>query len=212
MKILAFDLGRVIFDFDYSIAFKKLEKKLKVSSVEIIDILMRTDFTIDFEKGLINTFDFYNKFKNAFGPTLEFKEFIDSWQDIFSPKQEVINLIQALKQHYPTYLISNINEVHFEYLFKEYPLVFSLFNNLVLSYKVNAVKPEEKIFTHLRKVTNSHYENIIYIDDRQDLIEPVRQLKLNCIQFNNFDQLVKDLVTYGIKIPELKNFDVKNVL
>ena len=90
-------------------------------------------------------------------------------------------------------MISNINELHFEYLYKEHPQVFSLFDELILSFKVKSIKPEIKIYQALRTAAGVEFENIVYIDDRADLIEAAKEFKLNCIQFVSHDKLIDDL-------------------
>lgn len=201
MKVFAFDLGQVVFTFDYTIAFKKLEGRTTVSSEIIIDKLFYADFATDFEKGLICGNRFYQKFKDEFKVSLNYDEFVLIWCDIFFPQQSVIDLIGYLRKAYPIYLISNINELHFDYLYKNYPDVFSLFNDLILSFKEKAVKPQIEIYEALRKISRQSYENIVYIDDRLDLISQAKLLNMHCIQFKNFSQLIADLQTLNITIP-----------
>jgi len=201
MKCFAFDLGKVLFDFDYNIALKKLESKVNVSAQEIIHQLFFKDFARDYEKGLVNTQKFYEKFKNAFKLQATYEEFIDNWRDIFSLNKDVVNLVERISLIYPVYLISNINELHFEYLHKNYPDVFSLFDGLVLSYKVKSLKPEKEIYRALTEISGHKYEDIIYVDDRIDLICEAKQFNLNCIHFTNFDKLLSSLNSHNIAIP-----------
>lgn len=197
-KILAFDLGNVIFGFDYNIALNKLKPQAKLPNQAIIDILYYQDFTLDFEKGLVSAEDFHLKFSDAFYPGLKFDRFSDVWCDIFFPKEEVIELIKKLQTRYPLYLISNINKLHFDYLYQDYENVFSLFKSLVLSYEVNSVKPEEAIYEYLRKQADTSFDNIVYIDDRQELIMAAKKLGLGAIQFCGYPKLVEDLKNLGI--------------
>ena len=197
MKVFAFDLGRVIFHFDYTIALKRIKEK-GASVEKILHQLYENDFGLDFEKGLVSNRQFYLNFKNEFNVELDYEEFKDIWSDIFSPNHDVIDLIKRLKKNYPIYLISNINDLHFEFLHERYPQVFSLFNGLILSFKVKSVKPEKRIFEELKRTAGEEFENIIYIDDRQDLIDAAKPLDLQCIQFINLEQLTKQLNSLGI--------------
>jgi hydrogenase maturation protease len=201
MKCLAFDLGRVLFDFDYSIALNKIKDKIGVSAEKIIHELFYNNFATDFEKGVTAAYDFYLKFKKEFRAEIGYEEFIEVWCDIFSPRYETIDLVDKLRIIYPVYLISNINELHFNFLYKKYPQVFSLFDGLILSYKVKSLKPEKKIYAELKKVSKREYEQIIYIDDRQDLIKEAKDFKLNCILFSDLAKLMNSLHTLEIFIP-----------
>ena len=204
MKCLAFDLGMVVFDFDYNIALKRMENKLGVCPEEVIDALYNKDFALDFEKGLLSGYEFYLQFKNEFKANLNYEEFVDAWCKIFHPKDEVIKLIRRLKERYPLYLISNINELHFKYLYQEFSEVFSLFNKLLLSFEIKSVKPEEKIYQELKRIANQEAKDIVYIDDRQDLIEEAKKLNFKCIRFKNFPSFIRTLEEIGIFFPPEK--------
>jgi len=197
-KVFAFDLGRVLFDFDYNIALEKIKDTIGVPIEEVIKELFDNDFGLSFEKGELSPIEFYSLFKSTFKANLTFESFAETWCNIFSPNKDVIGLVRRLKGKYPLYLISNINKLHFEYLFKRHGQVFSLFNQLILSFEVKSVKPEEKIYQILKDKAEVGFEGIIYIDDRQELIVEAKNFKIQAIQFTNFSQLIKDLENLGI--------------
>ena len=200
VKAIAFDLGNVLFSFDYAIALDKINENFKLTKNDVINKLMHTDFTISFEKGLISPRDFFKKFNKAFFLDLAYDRFVDIWCKIFTPKEEIIDLARALSEKYPLYLISNINQLHCDYLRRKYKDVFSLFKGLILSYEVKSVKPELKIYEYLKELAGVDFENIIYIDDRKDLIEPAKQLNLQCIQFENRQKLIEALRPLDLKL------------
>jgi len=198
MKVLAFDLGNVIFDFNYNIGLDRIKDKMKSTIDEVIHSFYFQNFTIPFEKGLISSNQFYLEFKKTFSVDMGYEEFIDIWCKIFFPKQEVVKLIGDLGKKYSLNLISNINELHFNYLYEKYPNIFSLFNNLILSFQIKSVKPEKKIYDILQKVSSVEFKDIIYIDDRADLISQAKQIGFQCIQFKNYHSLVSSLMKLGI--------------
>ena len=198
MKVLAFDLGNVIFGFDYTIALEKIKHKMGASIEKIIEEFYCHDFTLPFEKGLVSGHDFYLDFKKTFSADFNYQEFTDIWCKIFFPIPEVIDLVRKLKKKYSIYMISNINELHFDYLLQEYPEVFSLFDGLILSFKVKSIKPEIKIYQALKDACGVEFNNIVYIDDRADLIEAARRLNLHCIQFIDHSKLIDDLCSLDI--------------
>jgi hydrogenase maturation protease len=212
MRCLAFDLGRVLFDFDYNIALGKIKNKIGASAEKIIEDLFYNNFALDFEKGLISGYDFYLKFRKEFIASLEYEEFVQAWCDIFTPKQEIVDLIEQLRIIYPVYLISNINQLHFDYLYKRYPSVFSLFDDFILSYKIKSVKPETEIYKELKKICGQEYEKIVYIDDRQDLISEAERLNLKCIKFTDLPQLLIDFEKLNVAIPTKTEKDALSFL
>lgn len=197
-KAIAFDLGNVIFDFDYLLALKKMAGKAEAEPQDFLDEFFCRDFGIDFEKGLINPGDFFRKFKKRFKFSGGFGEFSEAWNSVFRLNKNTLKIIDSLKDNYPLYLISNINEMHFNYLYKNYPEIFSLFKKLILSFKVKSVKPERRIYEYLRDCSGEDFENIIYIDDRLELIEKAKKIKLCCIRFKNSQDLIRRLKVLGL--------------
>ena len=196
--VLAFDLGNVVFNFDYNIALEKIKDKLGVTPKEVIRELYYNNFTIPFEKGLVSGYAFYLNFKKTFLAKLTYKKFIDIWCKIFWPNHQTVNLIKNLKYNFPIYLISNINRLHFDYLYREYPYIFSLFQELILSFQVKYVKPEIQIYQTLQEKTGVDFKKTIYIDDRLDLIQEAQKLGLKCLLFTNAKKLTQDLKILNI--------------
>ena len=207
-KCFAFDLGRVIFDFDYYLALKHIEDKVDLPTEKIHDLLFNAYITADFERGLLSGKGFYNYFKKLTGLKLSYAEFLPVWNNIFSPKLEMIEFIKNLQPFYYLVLISNINRLHFEGLLAKYPFIFSLFDQLVLSYKVKAIKPEEKIYKEMINAGGGNVKEIIYIDDRWDLVLSAQKQGIKAIQFNSLKRLISILKSQGVMLPTKEQSDI----
>jgi len=193
MKAIAFDLGKVLFDFDYNIALDKLRGRINVDPQTILARIYENDFGLDFEQGFVSGEQFFLRFRNDYDARLDYAEFAVIWSDIFTPNRDIIALAGRLRSRYPLQLISNINVLHFEHLYRLYPQVFGLFHNLILSYQVKAVKPQEKIYASLKTACGCAYADIVYIDDRADLIRESSKLGLVSLQFTSLGKLIEDL-------------------
>ena len=204
MEALAFDLGRVLFDFDYNLALKKIEEKIRIPKEEIIQVLFYEGFAEDFERGKVSSYDFYLKFKEKTGLALDYQEFVPIWCDIFILKEETLSLIENLKPLYRIFLISNINELHYNFLKERYPYVFSLFEKEVLSFKVGFTKPSPQIYDYLLKEAGLSKEDLVYIDDREDLIEEAKSQGFISIRFKDIEQCREELNRLGCFIPSLE--------
>ena len=64
IEAIAFDLGRVLFDFDYAIALRRLKGRINAPHAQVIEELFYKNFALEFEKGLVSGRKFYEKFKN----------------------------------------------------------------------------------------------------------------------------------------------------
>jgi len=200
VKCIAFDLGKVLFDFDYFIALDKIGNKIRATKKEIIDAVFVDDYGLKFEKGLLTPHEFYDDFVDRFGADIDYDSFEQAWCEIFTPFEDMINFVKKVKAKYPIYMISNLNVLHYNYLYRNFRDVFSLFDDLVLSFKVKTVKPETKIYDILRKMSGVNFNEIVYIDDRQDLIEKAKLLDLRCIRFDGLDDLISELKKHNVFI------------
>ena len=200
MSTLAFDLGNVICPFDYKIAFARTGTRMEASGERVLQALFYEEFGSDYERGLLSTAEFYEKARSSFGFSLSLDDFKDIWSDIFSLNEGTVSLLRALKEKgHSLYMLSNICELHHEFLLKKFPGAFEHFNDLILSYQAGAIKPEKKIYDVLCERSANSPENIIYIDDRIDLIEASRKMGFKAVLFKDITQCERELSAYGVE-------------
>ncbi|MFC1514589.1 HAD family hydrolase [Candidatus Omnitrophota bacterium] len=200
IKAVAFDLGKVLFDFDYQIALDRIKDKITIPPQSVIDALFEENFADDFERGFITPGDFYLKFREKTGFSSDYQEFVDVWCDIFTPMKETWALVESLRPFYTTLLISNINELHYHFLKQRFPYVFSLFSDEILSFAVKEMKPAPRIYDILLEKAGVAREQLVYIDDRADLIAGARAQGLNCIRFEQLGQCRRALKGFGLRL------------
>lgn len=198
IKALAFDLGRVLFDFDFNIALDKIKDRIGVSGDYILNDMFKEELVLNFEKGLINPKDFYSQFKSKTKCDIGYEEFVSVWSGIFTLKEDTFSLLRSLKPLYKLILISNINKLHYEFLKQKYPEVFDFFDTEILSFKVNAMKPSKSIYDKIITQGKVNKNEVVYIDDRKDLIAAAEELGFKGVQFVDSSQCKKDLMEYGV--------------
>ncbi len=101
---------------------------------------------------------------------------------------------------HPLFLLSNTNILHFDYLKANYP-VLSYFNRLLLSFELGCRKPEADIYQALIQAAGLPPEEILFIDDRLDFVTAAREQGLQAWQFQNPDQLRRQLGDLGLLPP-----------
>ena len=202
-KVIVFDLGKVIFDYDVNIISKKLseystEKKLFENMDEFI--FSNKDLFMKYEKGQISSVDFYNKLVDlASLKNLSFEKFTDIWNDIFTPIDDVVELINSLSKKYELAILSNTNDLHFDYLYKKYSNFFTNFKKLHLSYLMNSRKPDTDIYSQVIKYHNLKPENMFFTDDNQRNIDVAKEIGIKAYKFENITKLKQDLKDFGIE-------------
>lgn len=198
IETIIFDLGNTVVNFDHRIAVRKILPFTDKSFKEILDLFFDSDITERFETGKINSRQFFNEVKKMLNLKLSSGNFEPIWNEIFSCNQEMERLVKKLSNNYRLVLLSNINQMHMDYIKKEFEIIKS-FDIIVASHEVGHRKPAKQIYEHALKAAKCHKHSLVYTDDRLDLIKISSSLGINSIQFKNAGQLKKELKGFGIK-------------
>jgi glucose-1-phosphatase len=206
IKVLLFDLGRVLVDFDHLRAARRIALFCAKSPQQIYDLFFESPATIDFEAGRISPEDFYLQVKSMLDLNLSYASFEPIWNDIFflsAKNRAVFGLANSLRQHYQTAMLSNINMLHYEYLKKHFP-VFGAFDRVFLSFELGLIKPDKQIYNLVASQLGVATQEIFYTDDRPELVETAKSLGFVGCVFSDFNQLIRDLNAAGITFLPLK--------
>jgi len=168
MSTVVFDLGKVLVDFDYSIAARKVAAQSRKPIAETKVLLEQSRFIIDYETGRLTRQEFFEQVQEATGFRGTLEEFGGFFADIFTEIPAMIALHAELRRRgIPTYIFSNTNDLAIEHVRRNFPF-FANFDGYILSYEVGAMKPDAKIYEALEKLTGRRGADIIYLDDRAE--------------------------------------------
>ena len=167
-KIVVFDLGKVLVDFDYHIAIPRIAARSKLPPDGIKTFLGQSNAIIDYECGRLTREEFYEQVRKVAGFRGTMEEFGEFFADIFTPIPPMIEIHAGLRRRgIPTYIFSNTNDLAVEHIRRNFPF-FRNFDGYIYSYEVGAMKPEAKIYEVLEKLAGRHGTDIVYLDDRPE--------------------------------------------
>ena len=200
IKAIIFDLGNVLIGFDHRIAVKKILPYTPRLEQEIYDLFFDSNLTRDFEKGAISPLAFFEKIKSMLDLSLSFDEFLPIWNEIFFSKPDTEEFIGSLDSGFKLLLLSNINKLHYEYIQSAFSQAMNLFEsgNVIPSYATGFVKPEKEIYDLAVSASGVTGDELIYVDDRRDLIEAARSYGICSIQFEGVSKLTREFNNLGI--------------
>jgi len=168
--VIIFDLGKVLVDFDYSIAAQKIRARSANPPSEASFFANHAGLLADYEMGLITRGRFFAAIRDAVGFQGSPAEFSDYFAKIFAPIDSMIELHAALRQAgYRTYIFSNTNDLAVEHIRQDYPF-FQHFDGYIFSYEVKAMKPQPPIYEAMELMCGHRGADLIYIDDRTENI------------------------------------------
>ena len=200
IKVVLFDLGKVLVDFDHQRAAKRISAFCGKSALQIYSLFFDSPVTVAFEAGSIPPEKFYQQIKETLDLKLSYASFVPIWNDIFFLSAEnrlVYRLINNLRANYKTALLSNINILHYEYLKEHFP-VFGVFDHIFLSFEMGLAKPNKEIYRKVIQTLQVCPNEVFYTDDRAELVDSAVSLGIKGHLFSNFKQLTCNLQDSGI--------------
>jgi len=200
IKVILFDLGNVLIDFDYSIAVKRIAHFSKVPLEEIPGLLLSSNLTRVFEEGKITPEEFFLQLKEMLGLGISYERFVGIWNEVFflsAKNRSVYNLANTLRNKYKIALLSNINILHFEYLKERFP-VFNIFHEIFISCKLGFTKPNQEIYKKVIGLLGVSPDEVFYTDDKVELVKSAAALNINSFVFRDIKKLKDDFNLTGI--------------
>ncbi len=198
-KLILCDLGNVLINFDHRIAVKRLLPYTKEASKKVYQLIFDSHLTKDYEEGKISSLQFYKGLSELLGfKNLPYKKFVSIWNEIFYENPGMVDLLKSLKKKYRLHLVSNINELHYLYILEKFPRHIGIFDKVFLSCRVGKRKPAAAIYRRAIKDAGVDVADVLYTDDRKDLVDAARKIGIPSLVFRNVKDFEKKLRLRGI--------------
>lgn len=191
-KTIIFDFGGVILNIDFSLTHKAFQN-LGIKDLDVkFSQSQQSGFFDKFEKGEMSPQEFREEIKLMLKSDISDKELDEAWNKMLLdiPKQR-IEWILKLKKKYQCVLLSNTNQIHYDYyrynLEKEhgYKMFSDLFDNTYFSHEIGMRKPDSEIYNFVLEDLNLDSTDVLFVDDTQKNIDAAKQLAWNCILWQN---------------------------
>lgn len=199
MTVVAFDLGNVILPFDFFICCQRLAGYSPYSPQHIYQHIFKSSIIYAYEQGRLSSEEFFDQLQDELQLRLGFSSFCHVWGDIFTENRAVAQIIKGLRNGYRLFLLSNTNELHFEYVYQKFD-VLRLFEEYILSYQVGYMKPNAHIYQQALKLAGIPAKKIIYIDDILEYTQAAGKAGIRGIHFTSVPRLEQELISYGIRL------------
>ncbi|EHQ24739.1 HAD family hydrolase [Mucilaginibacter paludis] len=173
IKNIIFDYGNVIFTIDFAIA-QKAWADLGVANVEQFFGHREQDEVFNaFDKGEISADEFRKQIRiKAGNANLTDEQINHAWNSMLLGIPEGNHeLLLKLKDKYRTFLLSNINAIHYDYIMDYLKREFGfdgndhLFEKVYYSHLMGKRKPNADIFEQILQENNLKPEETLFIDD-----------------------------------------------
>lgn len=184
IKNIIFDYGNVIFGIDFTLTQQAFADLGIGNATEFFGHRKQDDIFNAFEKGEITAEEFRAKIRMVAGnPNLTDAQINKAWNKMLLGIAEGNNeLLSKLKGKYRTFLLSNINAIHYDYIIDYLKREFGfegndhLFEKVYYSHLIGKRKPDAEIFEYILKDSNLKPEETLFIDDSPQHLETASKL------------------------------------
>ena len=197
-RAIILDLGNVIVGLDFPRAYRAAASLTGLSANEIPELIRAANLARPYERGELTSEEFYQRFCCALGLKISYQEFVDLWSDMFQPEPILTDvLLGELAASTKLLMLSNTNEIHFEFIRRRYPLLRH-FHDFVLSYRVGAMKPDAAIYLDAVRRAGCEPGECFFVDDIEENVAAARKLGIDAEVFVSANELEAQLSERGI--------------
>ncbi|MBZ1345440.1 MAG: HAD family phosphatase [Candidatus Nealsonbacteria bacterium] len=200
IKAILFDVGEVLLSNPFEEVFQKIADKLKIEAGALNEF--RLEYHQRLTTGRISVECFLTKLREKFNLDIKEEEIKKIWEESYlevrTLNQELLEIVKKLKKKYRVGLISNIYDfcakINAERGFGV------AFEPAIMSYEVGLAKPEKEIFELALKRLNLEADECVFIDNKEKNLESPRKMGFKVFHFQNNAQLIDDFKRLGIEL------------
>ncbi|GAB3916927.1 HAD family phosphatase [Mucilaginibacter boryungensis] len=199
IKNIIFDYGNVIFSIDFTLAQKAFSELGISNSNQFFGHLQQDAIFDAFDRGEITAAQFRDRLREVTGnKNLTDQQIDDAWNSMLLGIAEGNHeLLLKLKSKYRTFLMSNINDIHYSHIMNYLRREFNfegndhLFEKVYYSHLVGKRKPDTAFFQQLLDENNLNPAETLFIDDSPQHLEGAKKLGIRAYLMKAPDTLQK---------------------
>ena len=120
-----------------------------------------------------------------------------SWVDMFELQPSMVELARRLSERYRVYLLSNIGDLHWAHLSREYDL-HRIGHGALPSFVAGVMKPHDGIYVEAERRFSLTPAETVFIDDRAENIATARRRGWHGIVHGGYETTVESLCGLGV--------------
>jgi putative hydrolase of the HAD superfamily len=194
---VVFDLGGVVISWKPDQIIGKVFKDNEIQERVKTEVISHPDWE-DYDRGILDLDELINRAnKRTKLPRYKILQLMQQIPPSLIPDEDTLRLINSVKNSgNKVYVLSNIPLVSLEYLEREYSF-WDLFDGIVVSCRIQMIKPEAQIYEYLLRKFRLNAEETIFIDDMEINLIAAEKLGITPILFENPHQCEYELKKMG---------------
>jgi FMN phosphatase YigB (HAD superfamily) len=192
-----FDIGNVLLRFSHRRVLRKFAWAVSRHPVLVAKSLFRDRVLHRIETGELDGEALYRLFQEDLGYKGSFPRFRELWCDHFTLDRGSHALLKAAGKRVPTYLLSNTNALHFDYIRANYAFPRQV-KGAILSHEVRLRKPDPAIYRAALKLSGTRAEETVFVDDLEPNVAAAAKAGLIAIRYRGAADLRRRFEALGL--------------
>ncbi len=196
IRTVLFDLGNVLVSIDPEAPLRALQ----LTTVPDLERYKKyvAEYVYHFEKGNLIAEQLFDLTDDLFERHYTHEELRFAFMSIIGQPVEGMDLIiKKVAQKAHVALVSNTNDLHFEYCRRAVPAV-RLLHHHYLSYQIGAMKPDPEFYRHVINDLETDPGTMLFIDDRQENVAAASKEGMRAHRFTSIEVLKGELRSHGL--------------
>lgn len=195
MKNIVFDVGWVLVHLDYSPLLRFLRD-------HGADVERMSDFTarielVRHETGELPGEALLENLARLGTRPMNIAALRERWVGMFELELRMVDLARRLAERYRVHLLSNVGDLHWAYLSREYGL-HRIGHGALPSFVAGVMKPDARIYAEAERRFGLEPGETVFIDDVPVNVESARRRGWSGIQHAGYDETVQALAQLGV--------------
>ena len=190
IRNVVFDIGQVFVHLDDR-SFRGLLTEKGVDASDLNTLLERVSFN-DHETGKLHGIALMERFAGLASTPVSAADLHAKWIDMFELQPRMVDLAHRLSERCRVYLLSNIGDLHWAHLSREYRF-HQIGHGALLSYLAGVMKPHEGIYVEAERRFALEPAATVFIDDRAENIVAAQARGWHGIVHSGYDTTLAEL-------------------
>ena len=196
IQSIVFDVGWVLVHLDFSpLTMFLREHGAEVASLR--DITARIGLE-EHESGTLTGEELIENLARLGSRPMDRMELRRRWIDMFEPQEPMLALARDLAGRYRVHLLSNVGELHWAHMAREYGLD-RLGHGTLPSYVAGVMKPHSGIYEQAERRFGLQPATTVFIDDRRENVTAARARGWYGIEHQTHAATVQALAALGVE-------------
>lgn len=197
VQCLLLDVGNVLIDLNYQDLARRMLALTGLGPAQLQTRLREDGLVERFETGKMRGTQFHEEVCRRTGTRIPWPDFLSIWNSILGPPLVSEELLASLAAKVRLWIISNTNELHFEFMTRHYAFTRHC-EGFVLSHEVGFLKPDARIFAHALSQMQVQPSCVLYADDQEINVKAAQGLGIRAFQCRDSSQLSAELKLKGV--------------